>query len=156
MLGALGGGGLLGFAVLVVLGIRWAGLGPKDFVLEADSGCLGIRMYGGGGVDIVVGPLVVGVALVFGVEFGGAREACAVCGRARGLVDVGGVGDWSVVADGGEEDMEYPPKDVEVHGVASHAVEFGVVCWPGPAVGFDPLGSEGFVWSHQSAPTGQP
>ena len=36
LFGVLGGGGLLGFAVLVVLGAWWVGLHSQNFFFEAD------------------------------------------------------------------------------------------------------------------------
>ena len=123
---------MLCFVVLVVLGVRWAGLGAEDFVLEADRGRFGIGVSSGGGVDVVIGPLVVGVALVFGIELCGAWEACSLCGRTRGPGNIGGVGDWSMVTDGGEEHMEDSSEDVEIHSVPSHVLHLGVEMRPSP------------------------
>ena len=94
-------------------------------------------MLGGDWVDIVVGPLAVGVALVFGVEFVRAREAGSVGGGARWSGDVGSVGDWAVVAYGRQEHVEDPSEDVQVHGVASHVLHLRVEMWPPPQFGVD-------------------
>ena len=77
VLGVVGGGGLFGFAVLVVLDVRWVGVYSQNLFFEADGVGFGFGVLGGDWINVVVGPLAVGVALVFGVEFVRAREACS-------------------------------------------------------------------------------